>query len=241
MSFAEGILQFFLPKQCPCCDRFLNEDEKGICENCLSGIRWIEPPFCTICGIPFLSRDVENHPCSECISKKRYFTMARAIGLYEGTLRKAIHQWKYEGKDSLTPFFVKWIEEGFSRYWPHPLFDLLIPVPLHKSRLRHRGFNQALLLVKQLSKLTGIPYGKKVLIKNIPSIPQVDLSVVQREKGVKGSFEIGRKEDVKGKRILLIDDVYTTGATVNECSKVLILAGAESVDVLTLAHTIKNI
>ncbi len=241
MSFSERILEFFLPNQCPCCDRFLSENEKGICKDCLSGIKWIEPPFCSICGLPFLSRNIENHPCSDCMSKKRYFTIARSIGFYEGTLRMAIHQWKYEGKDSLTPFFVKWIKEGLYRYWPSPFFDLIIPVPLHKSRLRHRGFNQALLLVKQLSKLTGIPYGKRVLIKKRPSTPQVDLGLTEREKVLKGSFEVAKKEGVEGKRILLIDDVYTTGATVNECSKALIREGAKSVDVLTLAHTVKNI
>lgn len=241
MSFTERILQFFLPKQCPCCDRFLDENENGVCQDCLSGIRWIEPPFCSICGMPFLSRDIETHLCGDCMRKKRYFTIARAVGVYEGTLKKAIHQWKYEGKDSLTPFFVDWIIGGIYRYWPSPFFDLLIPVPLHKSRLRHRGFNQALLLVKQLSKITRIPYAKKLLVKNRPSIPQVDLSVSEREKGLAGNFWVVKKEDIKGKRILLIDDVYTTGATVNECSKTLIMAGAKSVDVLTLAHTIKNI
>ena len=240
-SFSEKILQFFLPPQCPCCEKVLDESERGFCKDCLSQIRWIEPPFCSICGAPFPSRDIEDHPCSDCMSKKRYFTIARVIGLYEGTLRKVIHQWKYEGRSSLTPYFVKWMGEALYRYWPAPFFDLIIPVPLHKSRLRNRGFNQAMVLVKGLSDLTGLPYAKRILIKKKATIPQVDLSILEREKGLKGSFEINQNEKIKGKRILLIDDVYTTGATVNECSKVLMSSGAKSVDVLTLAHTVKNI
>jgi ComF family protein len=239
-SIREIILQFFLPLQCPCCEKFLEEGEKGFCKSCLSEIQWISPPFCSICGTPFPSREIECHPCGDCMVKKRYFTTARALGSYEGSLKRAIHQWKYEGKNILTPSFGKWMIEGFYKYWDTSFFDLLIPVPLHKKRLKERGFNQALLLVKELSRATGIPYKKRILFKKKQSIPQVDLNLVEREKSIRGSFDINRKEEIKGKRILLIDDVYTTGATVNECSKVLISAGAKRVDVLTLAHTIKN-
>jgi ComF family protein len=130
--------------------------------------------------------------------------------------------------------------EGLYRYWDPKRLDLLIPVPLHKQRLRERGFNQALLLVKELSHRTGIPYRKRILQKVRPTLPQVNLSGVEREKGVRGSFEIVRKEELEEKTILLVDDVYTTGATVNECSKVLLAAGAERVDVFTLAHALKN-
>ena len=130
--------------------------------------------------------------------------------------------------------------EGFHRYWDSRSFDLLIPVPLHLKRLRERGFNQALLLVKELSRRTRIPYSKRLLQKRIPTTPQVNLSGGEREKRVRGSFHVQRDEEIKGKSILLVDDVYTTGATVNECSKVLLMAEAERVDVLTLAHAIKS-
>jgi len=203
-------------------------------------IRWIEPPFCSVCGTPFLSGEVDSHPCGACLLKKRYFKTARALGSYEGPLQEAIHQWKYEGKDSLGVLFGEWMSEGFHRYWGSTFFDLLIPVPLHKKRLRERGFNQALLLVKELGRQTGIPYRKRVLRKRSLAVPQVKLSGAEREKGVRGTFELTGKEEVAGKSILLVDDVYTTGATVNECSRVLRAAGAERVDVFTLAHAIKR-
>ena len=166
--------------------------------------------------------------------------MARALGGYEGSLREAIHRWKYEGKTYLTPFLAKWMTEGLNRYWEPDSFDLLIPVPLHRQRLRERGFNQALLLVKEISFRTGIPYRKTILQKKKPTIPQVTLSGRERERGLRGAFHVIGKEGLVGKSVLLVDDVYTTGATVNECSKVLRRGGAKNVDVLTLAHAIKS-
>ncbi|MFB3887356.1 MAG: ComF family protein [Thermodesulfobacteriota bacterium] len=239
-SFIERLFQFLLPPQCHCCERFLDEGPEGVCPDCLAKIHWITPPFCSVCGAPFVSQEVRNHPCSSCLTQRRYFTTARSLGAYQGPLQEAIHRWKYEGKITLTPFWERWMTEGFYRYWGRGRFDLLIPVPLHKDRLRERGFNQALLLVKALSRRTRIPYRKRVLQKVRPTLPQVSLSRVEREKEVRGSFEVAGGEDLEGKTILLVDDVYTTGATVNECSKVLRDAGAKRVDVFTLAHALKN-
>jgi ComF family protein len=236
----ERLFQFFLPLQCHCCEKFLDEGERGICSDCLSEIHWIKPPFCSVCGTPFVSGEVENHPCGDCLTKRRYFTMARALGAYEGSLQEAIHRWKYQGKTPLTPFFSEWMAEGLYRYWDPNLFDLMIPVPLHTQRLRERGFNQALLLVKELCHRTGIPYRKRVLQKRRLTLPQVNLSGVEREKGVRGSFQTTGDEELEGKSILLVDDVYTTGATVNECSKALLAGGADRVYVLTLAHALKK-
>jgi ComF family protein len=172
---------------------------------------------------------------------RKYFTMARALGAFEGSLQAAIHRWKYEGKTHLTPFFAEWMIEGLNRYWEPNSLDFLIPVPLHPRRLRERGFNQALLLTKELSRRIGIPYFKAILKKKKPTLPQVNLSGVEREKGLRGAFRVVEKKELLGKSVLLVDDVYTTGATVNECSKVLVAGGARKVDVLTLAHAIKDL
>ena len=239
--FVERLLQFLLPPICPCCDDFLAEGESGICPKCLSEIRWIEPPFCSVCGTPFLSANLPNHPCGVCLTQKKYFSLARAVGVYEGPLQEAIHRWKYEGKATLTPFFGAWMAEAFSRHWAPGEIDLFVPVPLHLHRLRERGFNQALLLAEELSRRTGIGHLKRALRKRERTSPQVHLRGAEREKGVKGSFSVAREGDVEGKNIVLLDDVYTTGATVNECSKVLLAAGALRVDVLTLAHTMRKI
>lgn len=241
VSYLQRLLHFLIPHQCPCCKRFLEEKEKGICSSCLSEIRWIKPPFCSVCGVPFLSPEVDNHPCSSCTLQKRSFHMARALGYYEGALRVAIHQWKYQEKTSLTSFFGETMGERFSQYWDPSSIDLLLPVPLHPERLRERGFNQSLLLVKALSQRTGIPYQKRLLRKVHPTPPLMELRAGERERVIKGSFQVMKKEEIEGKSILLVDDVYTTGATVNECAKILLAAGAARVDVFTLAHAIKSL
>ena len=123
-------------------------------------------------------------------------------------------------------------------HWRTDLFDLVIPVPLHPQRLRERGFNQALLLAKEVSRRLGIPCRKQVLEKRRPTVPQVRLSGTEREKGVRGTFFLRKEEEVKEKGILLVDDVYTTGATVNECARVLLAGGAKRVDVFTLVHAV---
>ena len=240
MGFRPAAFQFVLPPQCPCCGKFLEEGQQGFCSNCLSEIHWIKPPFCSACGTPFTSEEIQNHPCGGCMMRRKYFAMARALGAFEGSLQTAIHRWKYEGKTYLTPFFAEWMAEGLSRYWEPNFLDLLIPVPLHPQRLRERGFNQALLLAKELSRRTGIPYFKTILKKKKPTLPQVNLSGVEREKGLRGAFHVVEKEELSGKSVLLVDDVYTTGATVNECSKVLVKGGAGRVDVLTLAHALRT-
>ncbi|OGP87516.1 MAG: hypothetical protein A2156_10920 [Deltaproteobacteria bacterium RBG_16_48_10] len=236
--FLKTLLQFFLPPQCYCCEAFLPEGQQGLCTDCLSTIRWIEPPFCMRCGIPFVSRKDKSHLCGICLEKHRYFTMGRALGYYEGPLRDAIHRWKYQGKIHLSPLFGEWMAGSFFQYWKSDLFDFVIPVPLHSQRLRERGFNQALLLAKELSRRIGIPYRKQVLKKGKPTVPQVSLSGMDREKGVKGTFHLKDEGEAEEKAILLVDDVYTTGATVNECAKVLLAGGAKRVDVFTLAHAV---
>ncbi len=240
MGFRSAVFQFVLPPQCPCCGKFLEENQQGFCSTCLSEIHWIRPPFCSICGTPFISGEIQNHPCSACTIHRRYFTIARALGAFEGSLQAAIHRWKYEGKTHLTPFFAEWIAGGLNRYWELNSLDLLIPVPLHPQRLRERGFNQGLLLVKELSRRTGIPYLRTILKKKKPTLPQVNLSGVERERGLRGTFHVIEKQELSGKSVLLVDDVYTTGATVNECSKVLLRGGAKKVDVLTLAHAVRR-
>lgn len=239
--YLQKLLHFLIPYPCPCCKKFLGENERGICSSCLSAIRWIEPPFCSVCGVPFISSRAGNHFCGPCTLRKRSFHMARALGYYEGTLRLAIHQWKYQQKTSLTSFFGEILGKGFYRYWDPSSIDLLVPVPLHPKRLRERGFNQSLLLVKALSDRTGIPYQKRLLRKIHPTPPLMELRAGEREKVIKGSFRVMKKREIEGKYILLVDDVYTTGATVNECAKALLAGGAARVDVFTLAHAIKGI
>jgi ComF family protein len=179
----------------------------------------------------------EDHLCGQCLQRQWHFGSARALGLYEGTIREAIHQLKYGGKAFLTKSLVGLLDKGYP-FIDYPSYDLLVPVPLHRKRLRERGFNQALLLGSAVGRKMGVPCAGFALKKTRWSEPQIHLSPKEREGNVKGSFSVVDPEDIRGKRVLLVDDVMTTGSTVNECARELLKAGAEEVDVFTLARAI---
>ena len=160
-----------------------------------------------------------------------------ALGLYEGTIREAIHQLKYEGKAFLAKSLVGLLDKGYP-FIEYASYDLLVPVPLHRKRLRERGFNQALLLGRAFERRIGVSCTGFALKKTRWSEPQIHLSPKEREGNVKGSFAVVDPEEVRGKRVLLLDDVMTTGSTVNECARELLKAGAEEVDVFTLARAV---
>lgn len=208
------------------------------CESCREGLTRIATPFCSTCGLPFVSREGEDHTCSECLLEKRYFRKARAFGVYDGILMEAIHLLKYGKKTSLARPLSHLARETFLRFWNAREVDLLVSVPLHVKRLRERGFNQAHLLVMRWAEQAGLPLDGLTLCRSRWTEPQTILRRTERRKNVKGAFSLKRAESIGGKRILLVDDVFTTGATVNECSRVLMRAGAEAVDVLTLARAV---
>lgn len=176
--------------------------------------------------------------CGECREKKRYFTKAIAVAVYEGTLSEAIHIFKYQKKQAM----AKHLNVMITDLLLQRLFDsdIIIPVPLHKKRLNERGFNQSLLIAHYLSKRLCIPLSMDGLQRVRWTRPQIELSRHERLKNVRGAFAVlaGLKPAhiIKDKRVILVDDVYTTGATVNECAKVLKKAGASEVVVFTLAR-----
>ena len=165
------------------------------------------------------------------MKEKRYFSWARGVLIYDDASAKAIHRFKYN-RDTT---YSRPLGSIISSYSELKGLDMVIPVPLHIKRLRERGFNQSLLLAKAVGKSHRITVEPYTLKRIRWTEPQVNLSGKERKLNVKGAFEV--QKDVKGKRILLVDDVYTTGATVRECSKILKKSGAKDVCVLTLART----
>lgn len=208
------------------------------CESCRKDLTPIASPFCSRCGLPFVSREGESHTCSECLLEKRYFRRARSFGVYDGSLMEAIHLLKYRKKSLLSRPLSTLARETFFQFWDVGGIDLLVSVPLHVKRLRERGFNQAHLLIRRWARQDGILLDGLTLIRSRWTEPQTTLSRTERRKNIKGAFSLRHPEKIKGRKVLLVDDVYTTGATVNECARVLMKAGAEFVDVLTLARAV---
>ena len=215
-----------------------------LCSACLAGYSPVESPICIRCGIMFKSREGNDHLCENCIKDPNGFKVSRAPGIYERTLMKAIHGFKYRGKIQLAKPLGMLLFAALIRYWDIKKIDLIIPVPLHLRRLRTRGFNQAYLLVRKWKQLatklsidmSDIAIERDMLVRNRRTEPQTGMGRKMRLKNIKNAFEVSDSSGISGKRILLVDDVFTTGATANECAKTLINNGAKRVDVLTLAR-----
>ncbi len=250
--FSQAFLDAIFPPKCLICGAFdgLVPDNKVssdspahvtasyFCEACRKGLAPIASPFCSKCGLPFISREGEDHTCSECLVEEKYFRRARAFGVYDGSLMDAIHRFKYAKRASFARPLSALVRVTFFRFWDVNSIHLIVPVPLHMKRLRERGFNQSFLLIRRWARQEGLPFDGLTLSRSRWTEPQTALSRKERHKNIKGAFAVKDPEKIVGQKILLVDDVYTTGSTVNECARVLMEAGAKFVDVLTLARAL---
>jgi len=232
-----ALVDFFFPPRCPFCGESADEGSSGgVCSSCFAQIRKIVHPRCPRCGIGFSSGAGEDHLCSDCLTGTGYFAKARALAHYEGIIPEVISRYKYRGDSrlarSLGDLLAGYEESDFS----FRDYRLVVPVPLHPRRLRRRGFNQSLLLARRISRQYSLPLDFTSLRRIRATVPQTELSAAERRKNIRGAFAVLRPQAVAKKDILLIDDVFTTGATVEECAKVLLKAGADRVDVLTFAR-----
>jgi ComF family protein len=237
--FWHALIDFFFPPKCLFCGESLGElPDDHPCPLCSSRIKSFSHPHCPCCGLGFGDTPGEDHLCSRCLTEERHFTRARAIGPYEGLMAEAISRFKYQGASRLAKPLGALLAEYKDPEFPFADFELILSVPLHPRRLRQRGFNQSLLLARRVSHTHSIPLDFTALRRTRHTEPQTQLSGPERQKNIRGAFEVRRPEGIAEKHILLIDDVFTTGATVQECAKVLLKAGAERVDVLTLARAL---
>ena len=172
------------------------------------------------------------------MEREPIYDLARAGGLYRNAMITAIHRLKYQERVHLAKDLAKWALNQWERPGFLPKVDMIIPVPLHPRRLKERGFNQSQLLGRVLAKKLNIPCDPFVLIRTVDTPPQVGLSEKERRENVRGAFAVspGRHSRLEGKALLVLDDVMTTGATVEECARTLKSAGAEKVYVLTMAR-----
>jgi ComF family protein len=230
---ALSLLEFFLPRLCLFCGAAVGEEaEVAVCPECKGQIEWVESPMCTCCGAVFASRDGVDRVCGECQKDPPPFTRARAAAIYDGPAAQAVKRFKFGGKMAYLPVMQAWLQRPLCLELVADA-DLIAPVPLHPRRIRQRGFNQALLLAHAFPE---VPLGREVVVRVRHTVPQVELKPKERRDNVKGAFVVPNPALVKGKNVLLLDDVFTTGATVRECAKVLLKSGARRVDVLTVAR-----
>ena len=234
-GFVDAAIAVLLAPACSACERPLDAPTRGpICPLCWSSIIPITPPVCDGCGDPLRSwRVVDDDRCRRCRRSPSHVTRGRAIGAYEGALRAIVHALKYDGRPSVAkPLAALMTAHGA---------DVLdgahacVPVPLHSARLRSRGFNQA----AELARYIGLPVVPALRrIRRTPS--QTDLPAAQRHANVRDAFALVRRTTVRGMVVVLVDDVSTTGATLDACARVLLEAGAREVRALTAARVVSR-
>jgi ComF family protein len=234
-----GIADLIFPPRCITCEELLGQHGPlPFCTSCMAGVHFIESPLCPRCGTPFPVAEGEDHLCGDCLSTERPYAVARSVGRYEKTLLTAIHRFKYRGKTGIGDLLSGIMADFAEKTWDMKVFSRILPVPLHRRRLRERGFNQAMILARGLSRRFNIPLDFTSLRRNLFTPPQVGLDRKQRLTNVQGAFTVTHPERIDGRRLLLVDDVFTTGSTLNECARVLIQAKAEAVAVLTMARAV---
>jgi len=240
-ALSDSFLNLFYPEECFICSSpVARRQDCGLCDDCRRKILdlRIDGALCPSCGAPLpgFATGAANL-CLECIRRPPPYSGARSFGYYSTEMRRAIHELKFEGRRPLAKLLAPFLAEIFFESWRREDFDLITAVPLHRVRRRERGFNQAELLSRALAQITGISE-LRTLRRAAATRSQVGLSDAQRRENVRNAFRCTDAGRVTGKRILLIDDVMTTGATVTSAAEALIGAGAEKVSVLTVARTI---
>lgn len=225
-----------------CCGCRQPTAQPQFCLRCQAEIRAPRSPLCLVCGVPFATVGDIDHRCGRCLAATPHYGRARACAVYvaadgaDHPLKSVLQRYKYHPDVSLARPLGRLLAERCPL--PARTYSVIVPVPLHLARLRWRGFNQSQLLARALARLTGVPMDPFSLERVRPTRPQVELDQAERRRNVKRAFQVTRAERIRGQRVLLVDDVYTTGATADDCSRALMRAGAAAVDVLTLARAV---
>jgi len=261
---AHHLLPLLLPFRCAACGRlgaaataaFPAEDPHGIgpareplmrllCPACRDTIVPVVPPLCSTCGIPFAPAAGDDHRCGECVSSPMPLARMRAAAAYQGAMVRLVRQFKYHQRVHLAAAMRPWLAAMYHHHWRPGKVELVVPVPLHRRRLRQRGYNQAWLLARQVFGDKSAPQApvlrRDVLVRHRDTPAQTGLAGDQRRQNLHGAFSVSDRRDVSEKHVLVVDDVVTTGETIRACADALLAAGARRVDALSMARTFRRL
>lgn len=214
------------PRVCPLCGKVLSSNDGLSCSNCRLLIENLKSPLCFRCGKEI--DDVEEEFCFDCKKHPRSFISGFPAMRYTDSVKKCVGDFKYKNKREFAPFFAREIIRANGNRISMVKPDVLIPVPVHKDKLKKRGYNQAEVLANELGKLLGVPVDNGVIVRGSKTLPQKELKPIERENNLKNAF-IPSDKVVKYRCALLVDDIYTTGATIEACTKVLHKKGINNV------------
>ncbi len=229
-KFFGYIADIIYPRICPVCNNIIPVGYKDLCPDCTGLLTYAQEPYCMRCGKPV---DEEKEYCSDCERNKHSYDEGRAVFIYDEYMSKSIYRFKYSGKREFANFYGKVMTERLGekiRRWDP---DAIVPVPVHKSKLRSRGYNQAELIAKQISKRMKIPVKSDIVIRQSATTVQKNLSAKARQNNLKKAFKV-IPNSVQLNSILIVDDIYTTGATVDAVARCLKDAGVRKVYFATL-------
>lgn len=228
------VLDYALPARCPGCGEIVAEDG-GFCVDCWSSLPFIAGPVCARCGIDLPELAEDGAECGACLADPTPFARVRAVTRFEGVSRTLVHRLKYGRRTGHARIMARHIARLIHE---SPQDAVLIPVPLHRWRIWSRGFNQSALIARALARRTGLMTELDAVRRVKRTPPLHALGRAARQRAVRGAFALSRggAEKVRGRHVILIDDVWTTGATVTACARVLLDAGAARVDVLCWAR-----
>lgn len=221
-NFLAGIL---FPARCPVCDGILLPQMR-ICSACDVQVKRIREPVCKRCGKPL--EDERREYCSDCERKRHYFTQGKAVFVYEGGIRQSLYRFKYSNKREYAGFYADEANRLYHEWLIERNIEVIIPIPMYIWKQRLRGYNQAEVFARALEKDTGIPVDTQLIRRIRNTTPQKKLSDVERRGNLKNAFQL-RSDIVKYKQIILVDDIYTTGSTMDAVAKILVAAGVEEV------------
>jgi len=231
-----AVVDGVLPPRCLACGTIVDEPD-ALCSSCWAGMTFFAPPWCAVCGLPFPHPMGEEAVCADCARQKPSWDRARAVMRYDKHSRHLVLALKHGDRTHVARALGRWMGRAGAELLEGA--DMIVPVPLHWTRLFTRRYNQAGLLAHAVRAAGGPPVMADWLVRRRRTSSQGRLGPVARVRNVRGAFAVRRGCDVKGKRIVLVDDVLTTGATVEECARVLRRGGAASIGVLTLSRAVR--
>lgn len=220
------ILDLLYPKRCPLCNEIRPYQAGQVCESCFKKLKKVEPPYCMKCGKTI--EHIEQEYCEDCQKIRKSYKRGFPVFFYEGAIKNALYDFKYKNQRNYAEFFANCIYGHYGKELKVLGIDGIVPVPVHPNKRRKRGFNQAEILAKSLGKRLGIKVYPHYLIRVADTNPQKELNDKARMKNLKNAFKIGENK-IKLNKILLIDDIYTSGATIEACTGVLLSANVEEV------------
>ncbi|MBN1477278.1 ComF family protein [Candidatus Sumerlaeota bacterium] len=229
------LLSLALPPMCPACGDRLGPTDQGVCDECWQHITSPPGPHCPQCG---LGESVIGKKCPGCLPGESHFGAARQAALWQDPIPTMIHRLKYHGVSELAEPLARLMARVLVHDFPGRRWDVIVPVPLHRVRRRERGYNQSALIARELGRMLGWSVDERLVLRHRPTLSQTHLSRADRLRNVANAFHCPEPAEVEGRRVLLIDDVHTTGSTLNETARALAEAGAVEIFALAVSRAV---